>query len=542
MTKPSVSLNCFLAKSAATSENFQDFLAGGVDVTEYPLDQALDLSGTVFVKNNDMGRPLWAPFLDFAAGVHIDQLNTISSSAVFFVRAAGRILVFAFGYGRHLLNLSKFEPDFGIKTALNTLDHENLIGVDLHTLDDKPIQKKSQATMGSEVRAFGIDVSKDVLRAATGKPIGSVAFSRISGGDAMFSFTKKLVPSDLKNIASEVLGYYNNNNYKKTFGWVDNIRKIRDSGSIERLDRKLVADLKKPSPRVIVTIPEVLNWDDVDGFSFTRGKQNISPIIESDEYFTGLDKKDLSIDKIKRDRLFIFDCNGQEHPHPIYKCLYFEIRQKKVTYIIFGGIWYEIDTNFVDRVEAVLSEISESTIAFPSVKTWKVKKKDKMVAKIESEGDYNTRAAKNLKFHLLDKQLVKTSRSTTSIELCDLLTSNKQFIHAKHRKGGSAGLSHLFAQGNVSASLMLGDKAFRKKARIQLRKVNPAAQKLVPLNKISSDEYEIVFLVLGEKTNQVIQNLPLFSKVNLSHAYESLSQRGFKVSVAGAEKIYRKGT
>ncbi|WP_431288219.1 DUF6119 family protein [Roseateles chitinivorans] len=33
------------------------------------------------------------------------------------------------------------------------------------------------------------------------------------------------------------------------------------------------------------------------------------------------------------------------------------------------------------------------------------------------------------------------------------------------------------------------------------------------------------------------KDLPFFSKVNLVRAYENLSQRGFKVSVAGAEKI-----
>ena len=67
------------------------------------------------------------------------------------------------------------------------------------------------------------------------------------------------------------------------------------------------------------------------------------------------------------------------------------------------------------------------------------------------------------------------------------MTNNKQFIHVKHRKGGSAGLSHLFAQGSVSAEILLGDKEFRKKARTVLKRVSSGLQDSVPLNSFRSD-------------------------------------------------------
>ncbi|WP_423834128.1 DUF6119 family protein [Stutzerimonas stutzeri] len=40
---------------------------------------------------------------------------------------------------------------------------------------------------------------------------------------------------------------------------------------------------------------------------------------------------------------------------------------------------------------------------------------------------------------------------------------------------------------------------------------------------------------MGEDSTTVKENLPFFSKVNLSKAYESLSQRGFAVSIAGVD-------
>lgn len=189
-------------------------------------------------------------------------------------------------------------------------------------------------------------------------------------------------------------------------------------------------------------------------------------------------------------------------------------------------------------IESTLALIGLSGIRFPGVLSWD----DNNQCKIESEGDYNERAAEQLGCYLLDKKLVKSSKTTSPIELCDLLTSAKQLIHVKHRKGGSAGLSHLFAQGNVSAEIMLGDRAFRRAARRILRTLDPRASDLVPMNGLKSADYEIVFLLLGDTGASVKANLPFFSKVNLARVYENLSQRGFKVSIAGAEITVRDGT
>ncbi len=190
----------------------------------------------------------------------------------------------------------------------------------------------------------------------------------------------------------------------------------------------------------------------------------------------------------------------------------------------------------MSRINLILDQISISTLPFPKVHTWIVTEKGKEKSKIESEGDYNERAANDFSYHLLDKKLVKSNRTTTSIELCDLMTANKQFIHVKHRKGGSAGLSHLFAQGNVSAEILLGDKEFRKSARVVLKRVEDGLQHSVSLDDFKSDGVEIVFLILGEDSSTLKANLPFFSKVNLSKAFENLSQRGFDVSIAGTGK------
>jgi uncharacterized protein (TIGR04141 family) len=530
MAKSYRRLNLFMAKPLGDGQSIADLLADApVDI--YPMADTLGIDGVLYVRRTAEKRPSWGSVLDEVAGQAIPGLANRSSSAVLLVRVDGDIFAFVFGYGRYLIEQSLFVQDFGLRTALNTLDDKSLRSVDLHTLEDQPVQKKSQAARDSNVSVFGIDILRDVLRAVTGVPRSGVDLMQITGGDAMFSFGVEMNAADFPTLARRIKGYYANDDYKTSFSWVDNVRKVKDDASIDALNAQLVQAVSTRNPGIMVTLPEIGAWDTILGFSFTRNKDGVRPVIHSADYIDTIpDLAGLSIEGLKRDRLFVHDVDGNITEHPVYRCLYFEILDGEKTKIIFDGKWYEVDATFIGRITETLDLVQISALAFPAVEVWN----EGGTSIIESEGDYNTRAAAAHGYFLLDKKLVKTDRATSSIELCDLLTPAKQFVHVKHRKGGSAGLSHLFAQGGVAAEIMLGDKAFRKKARTVLRKVSPAAGNLVPLDTLRSADFEIVFLILGESSATLKQNLPFFSKVNLSKAFENLTQRGFRVSIAGA--------
>ena len=528
-------LNLFLAKPLDRGQGFAD-LRTDAPVDAYSIADGLGIDGVLYVKRSEEKRPTWGSVLDEVAGQVIPDLANRSSSAVLLLRVDGDIFAFTFGYGRYLIEQSMFIQDFGLRTALNTLDHKSLRSVDLHTLEEQPVQKKSQAARDSEVSVFGIDILRDVLRAVTGVPKRGVGLTQIAGGDAMFSFGVDMEADDFPELARRVKGYYANDDYKTTFSWVDNVRKLKDDASINALNAQLVQAVSVRNPAVMLTLPEIGEWDTILGFSFTRNKDSVRPVIHSADYIDTIpDLGRLTVEGLKRDRLFVHDVDGDITEHPVYRCIYFEIVDGDKTKIIFDGKWYEVDAGFTNRIGETLNSVQISTLPFPAVEVWDERGK----AKIESEGDYNTRAAAMHGYFLLDKKLVKTDRTTSPIELCDLLTPDKQFVHVKHRKGGSAGLSHLFAQGSVAAEIMLGDKMFRKKVRTALRGVNPAARDLVPLNTPNSADYEIVFLILGEESATLKQNLPFFTKVNLSKAFENLTQRGFRVSIAGAPQTPR---
>ncbi|WP_084207989.1 TIGR04141 family sporadically distributed protein [Cobetia marina] len=534
-----LSLNSLLVKPEYAQRDLSSLLKPGSMFNEYDLSEEheLDAEGKLFVKTPVANEPKWRSFAESVVGEELTGLQNISNSAVLLIKSNGKVVAFTFGYGRFLLDLTCFVPDFGIKTALNTLDHSSLRSVDVLTLDDQAVQKKSQSSKEAGVDIFGIDVSRDILRAVTGSAKDGVELNRITGGDAIYSFSLSISVSELPSLIDTLYGYYNNESYKNEFSWVDNIRRVKNDGEISSLNESMLDNVKLKNSVIKITMPEIINWDLVHGFSYTRAKTQVNPTIETEDYFDTINATSITIESIKSDKLFVFYLDGSVKEYSIYKCLYYEFVSGDKTYVMFSGVWYEINNKFILDIDANLSRIPISSLSFPDVHVWTDRINEKDILKIESEGHYNSRVSTGSNFYLLDKNLVKTSKSTSSIELCDLMTIDRKFVHVKHRKGGSSGLSHLFAQGYVSAELTLSDRDFRKEARKKLKPISSSLRDTIPIDGYKSSGVEIVFLVLGEDSASLISNLPLFSKVNLSKVYDNLIHRGFDVSVAGAAKL-----
>jgi uncharacterized protein (TIGR04141 family) len=535
--KFSIRLNAFLFEIDAA--NFKALLdSTGRGVKEYDLSAALGIEGKIYVKEREEGRPRWASHLDVLHGSMLPGLTTMSASAVLFVKAKKRVVAFTFGYGRYLLDDAQFALDFGIKTALNTLDNTTLRSVDLYSLEQEPMQKRTQAIRNSNINTFGIDVSRDILKAVTGEARTGVDLETISGGGPQYSFTSKIKDfSELKNIAGLLGDYYDLAIYKNDFGWVDNIQRVQNDSLKSTLDDHLVNDLQKGVPAELqLTLPEIGEWDKIAGFSFTNAKTSIKSMLSASDYFAANPPAGHNIVKLKSNKVFCYDVNENETHYSVYSCLYYELSYKKKIYILFSNSWFAVDEDFLDTINSSLDNVPVSTLLFPEVQKYSKPATGRGKPKlgdftVESEGDYNQRVSKACGYHLLDKKLIKPRTGASSIELCDLLSHKNEFIHAKHRKGGSAGLSHLFAQGKVAAELLLSDQEFRKGAR---KRLSGNHKNMIPLRKFDSSLSEIIFLVLGDQSVDVKKNLPFFSKVNLWVTFLSLTQRNFKVSIAGA--------
>lgn len=515
------------------------------DISEFKINDEFGLDGSIFVKKkpDELSRPKWSTHLDKLHGKKIDHLEKSSSSAVLILKLEKGIIAFSFGYGRHLLKDEILCTDFGIKTALNTLNHETLNSVDLLSLDTSPIQKRNQAIKSSHINNFGVDVSRDVLKAVTGQAISDISWQNISGSGNHYTFTATISDyAELSAIGNKLIEKYNLPDYKENFSWVDNIQRVKNSIEIGKLNSALIEKLKqKESKKITLNAPNITDWINVSGFSYTNGKDEYKASPDILDYYEINDPKEITIEKLKAHQLHCYNTTEDEATSfSIYNCIYFEYEFDGKLHILFDKEWFTIDQNYVSRVEDSLKLIEITKLKFPPVKMTKkkVKKtrgKSKEIKEVdnevyESEQDYNIRISESLNFELMDRKLVKSDSSASPIEVCDLINNN-MFIHVKHKKGNSAGLSHLFAQGRVSSELLISDQNFRKKAREHLE---GKAQDLIPDIIFYPENFEIAFLILGIKGNNILDELPFFSKINLIGAYKSLTERKYKVSIAGS--------
>ena len=125
----------------------------------------------------------------------------------------------------------------------------------------------------------------------------------------------------------------------------------------------------------------------------------------------------------------------------------------------------------------------------------------------------------------MDKKNIRYGGGASQIEFCDLFTRNRVMVHVK-RYGGSSVLSHLFAQGVVSATLFLQDSDFRRKVNQAL----PASHRLSrPERRPNVQHYEVAFAIVSRSRGDLA--LPFFSKVNLRNACQTLTGFGYQVTL-----------
>jgi uncharacterized protein (TIGR04141 family) len=150
------------------------------------------------------------------------------------------------------------------------------------------------------------------------------------------------------------------------------------------------------------------------------------------------------------------------------------------------------------------------------------------------EDDYNVLAAEAIGALCTHPQLVHVD-GRDPVELCDILTSDRRFVHVK-RRGASSTLSHLFAQGLVSAELYLDDQRFRDGAAELLERLE-ASPDLLSKERPNPGEWEVAYVVVTRgRRNDTPYTLPFFSLANLASSARRLQSRGYKVSVAEVRK------
>lgn len=538
------SLNVFKIRDYVDGEKitkFEQALRDPSPLESYDIRHDLPFEGRLFLQIPNPRQPAWAQFLkEGVDDLKIPDINRVN--AVLFVKIFDgdeQIFAFTFGYGRYLLQPDCFEINYGLRVALNFLydksngdfQPERIKSVDSKTVAEKTIRTRRQTDRRATFETFGVDIQRDLLRAVTGSPISSNVWgSPISGSDSL-SVSPALAFEGLGKLCKNISQMHSQDTYQDSFEWIDNLRVITDYTILKKLQQTLVDAIKTGSNNVTVTVPEFVEWDKLSEFYFSFNSNNRFPDPEDADLRSALKQVGkLNIVTVKRLRrswqLKAVAVDGHVIQWPLLKCLAGEFTLDDSKYILTEGEFFEIRKDFLEELDAFIKTLKPTQHKLPNS------------SESKKEGDYNQETAeKNDSYLLLDKRTVRVNGMTSPIEICDILTKDRCFIHVK-RKLGSSSLSHLFAQGSVSADLFLMSKEYRMAAleKIQdVEKVYGVEDQFSTFKPegITSSEYRVLYAIVAKwNGRKLAQALPFFSKVNLRRHVEDLRRMGYPVSVA----------
>lgn len=489
--------------------NFSDDIVVNIDGQEL---------GRLVVRDVFDVAPKWTKAFDGLVAAEVFG-TTRSPGAVLLVATEGRKFAITFGFGWSLLAQEAIEEQFGLRVTLNCIDATAVKSLDKRSFDVVATQTREQASREIDVGEFGLDVDQDLLSSVTGVPRDKRWGEKMSGKNTLKVAVSHGI-AELPALCAAYLERYGASDYEERFKWIDQVREISDPELIDGLDSAFIQRvLHKPNePEMCwLAAPNIMDWADVAGFKFGLSKSGDTyPDIFWRDYFATLDDDEVSLEGLKKSKVVWIDANDSNRDRwSLYKCVNCEIERDGKMYLLNGGKWYEVEVDFVKRVNRFISEMNRSDL--------------NLIPYSHAREDQYLRAATEAiggQCVCMDKDNIVYGGGHSSVEFCDLFIDGCSLVHVK-RYGASSTLSHLFAQGVTSGRLFASDADFR----IQVNAKLPEAFRLAnPLERVNTGNYEIVFGIISKEDGDGL-TLPFFSRVNLQNSTRILEGLGFSVSL-----------
>lgn len=476
----------------------------------------IDQDSTVYVKRSKPHFPSWASF--FAGRVDAEEFGKVrSSGALLLCASRDRWFAVTFGTGRYLLDPLCIEQRFGLLVTLNAVDPKKVRSIDTASLDRQGMQSRTQASRDASARDFGLDIEQDLLRAVAGTPSDPRVGETIAGFDALH-VNVRIGLTGLKEQLGVYLEKSKEKTYQKEFGWIDHVWDVRDATVADRLTRHLMKEMKRGATDNIWLAPDgIIDWNAVSTFQFGGARSAPRyPVLSLDRWIESVGgARKLNAQALTKRVQALRADDSIAHEWPVLRCLQAEVQLDDKSYLLSAGKWYEVDHDFVDRIDAIVRAIPVDNLGLPEYQD-------------KSEGAYNERVVSQSegRLALLDKDNIRYGGGQGQIEFCDLYSRERDLIHLK-RYSSSATLSHLFSQAAVSGESFKSDVEFRRKVNGKL----PTAFRLADVARSPDpDQFRVVLGIIGGPAETV--KLPFFSRVTLKNSFSQLRAYGYRVAVS----------
>ena len=462
----------------------QDYLGDGA----LGLDPSIEIlevaqAPAVFVHAAELPRVSdWCSDARRTTGIEFDY-ETLRAGAVLFVEVDGTLYAATYGSGFTWLDDAVKDQRFGLAFVVRCLDPDEIVDVVRRTPGARGRTDSTLVPGGTSVWLLRIDRYAEMVRKLGGRTTDvPVTFSRLgarpvavegSAGIRMhFGVDSARLIADIRAIAAVL----RTQSARSDLAFVENIVPVGSPTTREQLDERLDAVLAGAigageALSVAAPISVLDRLPQVRLFQVKIGSVASSPVtevaLEDVLRRTRLQQDGRRVEMLRAGWVEMFSSSdareslGRESlgRTPAIRWIEASVSLGPRRFVLLDGEWYELGATYLAQlrqdVESLLTR-SSGVVTLPS---WK-RKAD---GKYEEEKDYNDRVADGDPRYLrLDRRLVQSRPGRSSgIEICDLLGPDGELIHVK-KASGSAPLSHLFAQGLVSAQALFQQAEVRK--------------------------------------------------------------------------------
>ncbi|AND40647.1 DUF6119 family protein [Cytobacillus oceanisediminis] len=494
-----------------------------------PRNTELGFEFKVFIQRNRTKEPKWITLLENDLEIpNRDDIKNTVNSFVILVKVNKNQTDYFFaitgGFGFTAIDRNNLENNFGLKVALNSIDSTELKAFDVRNIDLKTKQKRVLINKGSELGEFDLNFEQDLINLVSGKSRDEGIGTSIKGSTSSLSLNSDVTFATLGEKCNQLLDLFLSDDYKENFGFIDNVKIVKDGDVTSDLNNNLFQALnRRETHNISLAYPDMIEYEKCSSYKIKKGTKTVeTEEVNLMDLYSLLDKEGVvfdSADHIKKIKIIGFD----EAEHPVTSpvtlnhFIIFQTELNENTYIFSLNNWYKIDNDYFSRIQEEIMRVplvEDPTFLTP-------------ILIDESEGSYNDRQNSDY-FLNMDKQNFQIRNSRSKIEVCDLLSKDKHFVCVK-KETRSATLSHLFAQGSVSMQLLRESSEYRQSL------VNKALEKFPRVNfnqqNFPFNECTLVYAISTSKTDDIRNVLPFFSKVNLLHHVNLIRRLGIKVEI-----------
>jgi len=444
-----------------------------------------------------------------------------SPSAMMVVRQDGNTFVLTFGHAAARLEDAWLERDFGRRVSLNSIPSNKLIEIHLEQVFAKWHVSKERAPRAASVEEFGVEFDRDLVARVEGIPKDKRLGGTIRGAT---SLRLKIPLGDLSATLAKAADLYKSTRYKKDWPDIDNINPVTDDALWTQLDVQLDKEMKdaKAMKKMVMIAPLHRQEEDLAADSYVFGRLGQNPVMAPYLLFEGWSNHVKSIgraadlEEAKKTAIHLLDGEKNELGKcSAYDCFGYELTLNQRQYILSSGLWYEVDADFIARINALAKKLPPPKEMLPA---WDGK---------SDEGQYNAKCGKRAGFLHFDAKNILYGGGQSKFEFCDVLHLGSKTLYFAKIANKSSGVSHLVEQVRRTAELLFSeDGEFRKAVQQSIKKHHKGESTTWLDSRPKNSDWNLCMVSLGKSA----MDLPFFARCSVRRLYIEMRRRGFEVS------------